>query len=557
MLKGSLWLQPITSREVVKAIELAEQEVEINSYGIEKEFAFINAQDLSPAQRIGRQSTYKFVMTYGDIPFYIRARITPEVFDFMVETITEPKISYRQAVDEIICIEAILWQALEHILNELPNMSEILLSSGTLYKSAHIDREHITEVWGEEKRWYLEEMVKRYGEKLTPQGMHGNISLPEPLIALQYHRNGIKKRAGSIGYTGFKNEIYVWLACKLRAFASLIIAIEANSPFDYVIENDNEYTVLTGYQSNRWAKLPQIESTNYPSMLKDYEHFQTISLLLIEKTILIGANNYMPIRPKGERRLGEVPLSLERAAWFHNIVIDDIEIENDPMLVSLKGKNNLPFIEKLRLAEKLGWLDKKGYTLEEIIKVWRKDNVRRLLGIPLNRLEIRCEESGGDYSFEIAKAAFIQTLCLYLFCNPGFSANFRYSQKDLACVSYNEKQAMSQGLNAQIMHPFSRNRLSMREFLAQILQEMEKFSREIGTYDDLIPIYELAKGAKNEAEKKISALMKYLGKKPKKTRKGFIIVPAEFIISCLQERRDYVLNRLAKTLDIRTKYLDE
>jgi gamma-glutamylcysteine synthetase len=105
------------------------------------------------------------------------------------------------------------------------------------------------------------------------QGMHGNVSIPEPLIAYQYHRSDTKKERGSTGYVDFKNEVYVWLARRLRAFASLIIAIEANSPFDYTIEEERVYTVLTGLHSNRWARLPRIESASYPLMLKDYRHF--------------------------------------------------------------------------------------------------------------------------------------------------------------------------------------------------------------------------------------------------------------------------------------------
>lgn len=551
-----LKLQKIKPRQFIKAVEIAENEGEANIYGIEKEFAFVNSQDLCPVQKIGRQSAYKFITAYGDLPFYARTHITPEVFDFMVETITEPETSYKQAIDEILRIETILWLALEHIRNEFPNMNEILLSGGTLYKPAKIESENIPEVWGSEKRAYLEEMVKRYGEKLTPQGMHANISLPEPLIAYQYYQNSGTKERGSIGYVEFKNEIYIGLACILRAFASLIIAIEANSPFDYVVEDSREYTVLTGNHSNRWAKLPQIESTNYPAMLKDYAHFQQISRLLIEKGVIIGANNYMPVRPKGERRLGEVPLSLEKAAWFHNIIIDNEEIENDPLLKPLKGKNDMLFIEKLKIADELGWLNKKGYTLKEIIRIWQKDNVRRLLGVPLNRIEIRCEESGGDYEFELAKSAFIQTLCFYLFANPQFGTEFTYSKKDLSCVAHNEKMALQHGLNAQIIHPFSKTKISIRKFLNQTLLLISDFAREIGTYEDLKPIYELARGAENEAGKTISALLAYVGKNPSKTESGLVIVPVEFIRSLLQKRKNYILNNLASKLNIVSKFYD-
>ncbi|MEO0123171.1 MAG: glutamate-cysteine ligase family protein [candidate division WOR-3 bacterium] len=544
-----LRLEKIKTRQVLKALELAEREGETNLYGIEKEFAFINASSLYAVQKIGRQSAYKFITTYGDIPFEFRSRIMPEVFDYMIEVITEPEFTYQQAVEEILRAEASLWSSLNHIQNEFPNMEEILLSSGTLYKPAQIENENIPEVWGKDKKAYLEEMVRRYGEKLTPQGMHGNISIPEPLIAYQYHRSNAKKERGSTGYIDFKNEIYIWLACRLRAFVSLFIAIEANSPFDYVIENGNIYTVLTGYQSNRWMKLPRIESTNHPSILSDYTHFQKISLMLINQGIIIGANNYMPVRPKGERRLGEMPLSFERACWFHDIVLDKNEIESDPLLCDLQGYDDLTFIEKLAIAEKTGWLKKKGFTLNDLIKLWQRDNVRRLLGVPLSRLEIRCEEAGGDYYFERAKSGFIFTLALYLFANPEFGVEFTYDRKDLKKAEFNENQAMKQGLNSEIIHPFLNKNIKMREFLSMILNTLKDFACELGTYEDLKPLYELSKGKENEAEKKINRVLKTLGKNPQKTKNGFIIVPDEIIRHDLIERKKYLLEDLSEKLD--------
>lgn len=544
-----LRLEKIKTQQVLKALELAEREGETNLYGIEKEFAFINASNLYAVQKIGRQSAYKFITTYGDIPFEFRSRIMPEVFDYMIEVITEPEFAYQQAVEEILRAEACLWSSLNHIQNEFPNMEEILLSSGTLYKPAQIENENIPEVWGKDKKAYLEEMVRRYGEKLTPQGMHGNISIPEPLIAYQYHRSDAKKERGSTGYIDFKNEIYVWLASRLRAFASLIIAIEANSPFDCVVENGMVYTVLTGYQSNRWRRLPQIESTNHPSILRSYKHFQKISLMLINQGIIIGANNYMPVRPKGERRLGEMPLSFERACWFHNIILDKNEIESDPLLYGLQGYEDLTFIEKLEFAEKSGWLKKKGYTVNDLIKLWQRDNVRRLLGVPLSRLEIRCEESGGDYDFERAKAGFIFTLALYLFANPEFGAGFTYTRKDLKKVEFNENQAMKQGLNCEIIHPFLNKNIKMREFLSMTLNTLEGFACELGTYEDLRPLYELSKGKENEAEKKINRVLKNLRKDLQKTKNGLVIVPDEIIRNDLFERKRYMLENLSAKLN--------
>lgn len=51
----------------------------------------------------------------------------------------------------------------------------------------------------------------------------------------------------------FKNEAYVWLSCQMRAFASLFIAISANTPFDYEWDDGKFHTIITGNNSSRWA----------------------------------------------------------------------------------------------------------------------------------------------------------------------------------------------------------------------------------------------------------------------------------------------------------------
>jgi len=539
----------INASNFVKASHLAQKESETGFYGIEKEFAFTNGKDLSPCQRIGKHSSYHFVTTYGNLPSWLKKSITAEVFDYMIELNSDPCYSIIHSVRDAILGEIELWKAIDHLRNEFPNIDEIFLSQGTLFKPAQIEKQNIPEVWGEDKMAYLEAMIIRYGENLTPQGQHDNISIPEPLIAYQYHKVRNSKTTGSMAYVEFKNELYVWLAKQLRSFASLIIAIEANTPFDYTYENGKSITILTGYQTNRWLKLPQIESSNCPFMLKDYDHFQQISHKLTDEGVIIGANNYMPVRPKGERRLGEVPLSLERAAWFYDITIGKKEINSNPLLFNLKGKKHIPFLKRLKLTEKSGWLSQKGFTVRDIIETWQKDNVRRLLGVPLNRIEIRCCEAGGSMEIEIAKAAFINTLSFYIFSNPDFGAAFEYNEKDLNRVTQNELQAAKYGLNGTIIHPHTGKKINMRDFLKATMSEIEKFAKDIGTYDYLKPIYEYSKGQKNEAEKTIEMTMESLGKNYQKTRSGKIIVPEEIIRKKLEMRRYYVyeLSRKLKT----------
>jgi len=548
-------MQPISGKigntcagKVSKALELAVKENETGVYGIEKEFGFTSSKSLYPLQRIGKHSAYHFLMTYGNIPEWAKKKITPEIFDYMIEIGTDPCYSVPEAVKEAFLIETELWKAINYIRNEFPNIEEILLNHGNLFKPAAITRENIPNIWGEDKKTYFIEVINSYGDSLTPQGQHDNISIPEPLVAYQYHRVRKKYSTSSIAYIEFKNELYIWLASRLRAFASLIIGISANTPFDYCTENNKDHTVLTGCRSSRWLKLPQIESSVCPMMLKDYEHFQRNSKRLIDEQVIIGSNNYMPVRPKGELRLGEVPLSLERAAWFHDIVIDDDTINTDPAFSQLRGKKNVPFLTRLKTAERSGWLKKKGYTLKEILWKWRKDNVRRLLGVPLNRLEVRCCEISGDIGFELAKSSFIQTLVLYIFSNPDFGSKFTYSDDDLKRVVANEFEVAKKGLDATVLHPYSYKKITARDFLKRTLNEIENFAKELGTYEYLLPVIELSKGEKNQAEKTIEFTLKRLGNNIEKDSNNRVIVPDEILRDILEIKKQYI-NNMTKDTD--------
>ena len=148
-------LKGVESTKVLQAIELARKEESSGTYGIEKEFAFTRSKDLFPCQKLGRHSTYKFIMDYGAIPDWVKRRTMPEVFDYMIEIMSEPRFSYKEAVTEITNAEAVIWKSLDHIMDEFPNMDEILLSNGTLFKPADIENEHIPEVWGKDKKAYL------------------------------------------------------------------------------------------------------------------------------------------------------------------------------------------------------------------------------------------------------------------------------------------------------------------------------------------------------------------------------------------------------------------
>jgi len=122
-------------------------------------------------------------------------------------------------------------------------------------------------------------------------------------------------------------------------------------------------------------------------------------------------------------------------------------------------------------------------------------------------------------------------------------------------VSKNEKLAIKDGLNAIITHPFDKKPIKLREFLKWVLKRIEPLAKEIGYFEYLNPIYELSKGEKNEAERKIDFIKKNLGKNIKLIKDKFIEVPDELVRQLLLERKKYLFNDLLSQyeLDINLK----
>jgi gamma-glutamyl:cysteine ligase YbdK (ATP-grasp superfamily) len=171
--------------------------------------------------------------------------------------------------------------------------------------------------------------------------------------------------------------------------------------------------------------------------------------------------------------------------------------------------------------------------------------------VPISRLEIRCEEGGGDYELELAKAALRETLSLYLFCRQGCGRSWTYSAADLELAAQNEHAAMKDGLDCRLRHPFTHGQqLTMREFIKETLELLEPFARGIGTYLYLQPLREYAAGEANEAMKAAQNALTEIGREPEKTPSGKKIIPPEIIRAQILSRRDYIMKKLIPNLGL-------
>ena len=74
-------------------------------------------------------------------------------------------------------------------------------------------------------------------------------------------------------------------------------------------------------------------------------------------------------------------------------------------------------------------------------------------------------------------------------------------QRDILRARKNEELASKYGLQAQIEDPLDKNPISMRDFLKWTLAEVNTLAELLGLTDDLIPLYEMASGGPNQAER--------------------------------------------------------
>jgi succinyl-diaminopimelate desuccinylase len=434
-----------------------------------------------------------------------------EVFHWMIEWATQAYFQTRSAIYESRLMEAILINSLNRVGREFDE--RLYMWHGNLPYPTSVSADSIPGSWHLAKRRYLERCINLYGDSLATTGTHTNLSLPDALFEWDYMQLPAIDRTGGISppvhLDEFKSEFYIRAAKLLRPFASLFIATSASTPFLAGSENGKPVVYLSNYDSVRNLTFPNPKELDLPDLYQSLESYSNISYDLVRKGIRFGNNNWTPTRARS----------------FAEPVERLIDLTSE-QLHELYGQGL--FV--------LG----QDQPLEEMINQIEVQNLLARINLPMARVEIRSDDGGNPLELEVANITLKQLLLMRIYADREFASSFLYNQNDILRARRNEELASKYGLKTQIENPFNKNQMNMRDFLKWTLAEVDPLAKLLDCADDLVPLYEMAGGATNQAEKFREQVCRELGNY-RFDDCAQIPVPLELLTTLARERENQVM----------------
>ncbi|MGD8552140.1 MAG: M20/M25/M40 family metallo-hydrolase [Anaerolineales bacterium] len=400
------------------------------------------------------------------LPEWLDDRHQLEVFHWMIEFATRPYYSPKATIYETRLLEANLLNAMAAAGADY--FQRLFTWHGNLLFPVEVADESIPRGWNLAKRRYLERCVELYGAALSTAGSHSNVSLPEPLLSWDFMHLPDEERHEHLD--GYKNRVYIHGTKILRAFASLFIAAGASTPFKAEWENGKPVIRITEVDSLRNLTFPNPETIDVPLLYRSHADYIERSYELVQEGIRFGNNNWTPVRARSfaepvERVIGSTSSELQ-AVYENGLYAEDAKS-----------------------------------SLEELAQQIELQNLRARIDIPMARVEVRTDDGGLPMDLEIANLALKELLLIQAYADETFGNDFEYSRQDIARVRSNEQKAASEGMKAQIAHPFTGQRQSMPELLTWTLDQISPIAGRIGYTDLLEPLRELASGGANQSSK--------------------------------------------------------
>ncbi len=474
--------------------------------GFELEWNLLDSQ-LRPLLTVGtgpnKQSFVDYLRAEA-LPAWVRSYSQLEVFHWMIEWATLPYYHPRGAVYEGRLLEASLINALDKAGREF---GEQLYSwYGNLLYSTPVGSGSIPGSWNLAKRRYLERCVDLFGNSLATAGTHTNLSLPEPLLAWDFMHLPTSKR-GQNHLDDYKSQFYITATRLLRAFAALFVATSASTPLQAGMKDGKPVVIVTEFDSVRNLTFPNPENIDLPFLYRSYEDYLQTSYDLVRTGVRFGNNNWTPVRA---RSFAE---PVERL-----------------ILVTSEQLNDL-YARGLYAADEPLTVDEMAHQIE-------MQNLMARINLPMSRTEVRTDDGGHPMDVEIANLTLKHLLVLRFYADPEFARAFRYDSEDIALSRRNEDLCAREGLRAEISNPLTGKPVKMRDFLGWTLEELRPLATELGLWDDLYPLVEMASGGPNTAEKIRQRLCDEIGDCRE--------VPLELLQSLAEERT----NMVAKDVEI-------
>ncbi|HHQ48784.1 MAG TPA: M20/M25/M40 family metallo-hydrolase, partial [Acidobacteria bacterium] len=185
-------------------------------------------------------------------------------------------------------------------------------------------------------------------------------------------------------------------------------------------------------------------------------------------------------------------------------------------------------------------------TLEDAERAILVEQLCARVDLPMQRVEVRTDESGESAELALAKLVLKQLLMLRHYADPGAGDGFDYGVESLARARRNEAEAARHGLDAEIEHPFGKGRVGIRAWLGTVLDDLQPLAVALGWDGALEPLREMAGGGANPAEEMRRWLRRESGGLERDSR-GREIVPPALLREWTARRRER-LEREARDL---------
>lgn len=461
--------------------------------GFELEWNLLDS-DFHPLLTVGAgpgQQSFVDYLRENCLPAWAREFSQLEVFHWMIEWATRPYYTPRGAVYEGRLLEGLLLNALARAGRQFGR--RLYTWPGNLPHLPEIGPGSIPDSWHLAKRRYLERCVQLYGRGLATAGTHTNLSLPDPLLALDFmHLPPSGRRSTHLDE--YKSEFYITATRLMRAFSALFIAASAATPWQEVQRDGRAVLVVSEVDSARNLTFPNPEAVDQPHLYRSYDDYLRISYDLVHSGARFGNNNWTPVRA---RSFAE---PVERMIAITSEQLQKVYARGLYVAGGDRPPGEAPCPEA-------GTPD----PIEAMASEIERQNLLARINLPMARVEVRTDDGGHPLEVEVANLTLKHLLLLRFYADPDFARAFRYDAEDIARARRNELRAASGGLRAEIENPFTGKPVAMRAFLDWTLEELRPLAQALDLWEDLAPLREMAAGGPNTAERLRARLLEEAG----------------------------------------------
>jgi len=472
--------------------------------GLEVEFNILD-DALAPVERVGYGPEGRSFADYlhdERLPAWVRERFQLEVFHWMTELTTQPCFSARATAAQARLLEGVLLDTLAEIGQSFG--ASFLALHGNIPHPIEVSESSIPEGWNLARRRYLRSCVDLFGDHLATAGIHTNHSYPEALLSWDFFHLPLRQRRGRT-LEDFRNQSVIRATRMLRPMCPVFIAVSAASPFDWEEVDGRPVAVLSDNDSQRLLAFPNPENLDVAGLYASHPDYLEISYGLVRSGARFGANNWTPVRARSD--------------------VDPVR------------RNIMATSEQLRELYRRGiYATGEHGSLEEAERALVVENLCARVDLPMNRVEVRTDEGGDSLRLSEAKVLLKDLLMLRVYGEPDYGAAYAYTADDLARARANEEAAARRGLAAELDHPFAEGKISARDFLAQLLEEIAPLAEGLEVASQLEPLHEMAGGDPNPAGVIRDWLTRRIDGEPRLSPSGAVVVHSDLILEFFEER---------------------